>query len=164
MVYQCKTNRRDDEESSDLIPFDIPATFDRVEFGHDDHLDTEEELEEEQFHCTVDVVEWEDTENYVFPCFYFGVCWADDVDYGNNVRMCCLFRMHTSRIIITKAHDVSWNVPQHPLVYQSCLTSSTNMLSPLLTCPGTFPLRSGFLSQSSQKWSNIPQGLVSSPP
>lgn len=94
MVYQCKTDRRDDEESSDLVPFDIPAAFDRVEFGHDDYLDAEEELEEEQFDCTIDVVEWEDTEYNVFPCFDFGVCWAYDVDYGNDVGMGCLLDVY----------------------------------------------------------------------
>lgn len=47
MMHQCKTNRRNDEEASDPVTFNVSATSDGIEFRHNDNLDAEKELEEE---------------------------------------------------------------------------------------------------------------------
>ena len=111
MVNQGKTNGRNNEETSDTVTFNVPATFDRVEFGHDDHLHTKEELEEKELDGTIDVVEWKNTENDIFSGFDDGVGWSDDVDHSDNVCVGCLFVRSFDRGRAGRDLD---DVPRHP--------------------------------------------------
>ena len=116
MVNQGKTNGRNNEETSDTVTFNVPATLDRVEFGHDDHLHTEEELEEKELDGTIDVVEWKNTENDIFSGFDDRVGWSDDVDHSDDVCVGCLFVQSFDRGRVGRDLD---DVPRHPWVFRS---------------------------------------------
>ena len=110
-MNQSKTNGRNNEETSDTVTFNVPTTFDRVEFGHDDDLHTEEELEEKELDGTIYVVEGKNTKNNIFSGFDDRVGWPDDVDHSDNVCVGCLFVQSFDRGRAGRDLD---DVPRHP--------------------------------------------------